>query len=405
MAIKKELLDELLKDYDKPEDLLGSDGLLNQLKKALIDRALEGELTHHLGYPKHSPAGRGSGNSRNGKSGKRVKTDTGEMEIEIPRDRASDFEPQLIKKGQTRFEGFDAKIFSMYARGMTTRDIQGHLLDLYGVEVSAEFISTVTDSVMEEVTAWQNRPLDAVYPIVYLDALHTKVRDNGHILNKAVYIALGVNLDGNKEVLGLWIGQTEGAKFWLKVVTELKNRGVQDIFIACVDGLKGFPEAIGTVFPDTQVQLCIVHMVRHSLKFVPWKDRKAVAADLKAIYTAANAEAAEQALDTFSESWNGTYPTISESWRRNWQGITPFLAYPDYIRRAIYTTNAIESMQRCFRKVTRNRGAFPNEDAVYKLLYLALQNMEKKWTKPIREWTMALNQFAILFGDRLQAHG
>ena len=401
MAIRKKILDELLKDYKNPEDLTGKDGLLNELKKAIIERALEGELSHHLGYEKHSPKGINTGNSRNGKSSKRVKTDTGEIEIETPRDRNGDFDPQLIKKGQTRFEGFDEKILSMYARGMTTRDIQGHLLDMYGVEVSAEFISTVTDSVMEEVVAWQSRPLDSVYPIVYLDALHTKMRDNGHIINKAVYIALGVTLEGQKEVLGLWIGQAEGAKFWLKIVTELKNRGVQDIYIACVDGLKGFPEAIESVFPKAQVQLCIVHMVRNSLKFVPWKDRGSVAADLKQIYTSANAEAAERSLEAFSKKWDGKYPTISESWRRNWQGVIPFLAYPDYIRRAIYTTNAIESIQRGFRKVTRNRGAFPNDAALYKLLYLALRNMEKKWTKPIREWKMALNQFAIVFGERL----
>lgn len=405
MVIKKELLDELLKNYEKPEDLLGEGGLLKELKKALIERALEGELTHHLGYPKHDSAGHGSGNSRNGKGKKNVKSDDGIIDITVPRDRNASFEPQLIKKGQTRFEGFDQKILSMYARGMTMREIQGHLIEMYGVEVSPEFISTVTDSVLEEITAWQNRPLDSVYAIVYLDALVAKVKDNGHIINKAVYVAIGVNLEGKKELLGIWIAHTEGAKFWLKVVTELKNRGVKDIFIACVDGLKGFPEAIESVFPKTQVQLCIVHMIRYSLKFVPWKDRKEVAADLKSIYTAANAESAELALDSFGEKWNGKYPTISESWRRNWQGIVPFLAYPDYIRKAIYTTNVIESIQRGFRKITKNRGAFPNDDAVIKLLYLALQNMEKKWTMPIRQWTMALNQFAILFGDRLPRYG
>lgn len=405
MVIKKELLDELLKNYEKPEDLLGEGGLLKELKKALIERALEGELTHHLGYPKHDFGGHGSGNSRNGKGRKNVKTDDGLIDITVPRDRNASFEPQLIKKGQTRFEGFDQKILSMYARGMTMREIQGHLIEMYGVEVSPEFISTVTDSVLEEITAWQNRPLDSVYAIVYLDALMVKVKDNGHIINKAVYVAIGVNLEGKKELLGIWIAHTEGAKFWLKVVTELKNRGVKDIFIACVDGLKGFPEAIESVFPKTQVQLCIVHMIRYSLKFVPWKDRKEVAADLKSIYAAANAESAEQALDAFGRKWDGKYPTISESWRRNWQGIVPFLAYPDYIRKAIYTTNVIESIQRGFRKITKNRGAFPNDDAVIKLLYLALQNMEKKWTMPIRQWTMALNQFAILFGDRLPRYG
>jgi len=399
MAIRKELLEELLKDYKSPEDLLGEAGLLKELTKALVEKALDGELTHHLGYPKNGPSK--GGNARNGKSKKGLLTDHGKMEISSPRDRNGSFEPELVKKRQTRFDGFDDKILSMYARGMTVREIQGHLEELYAVEVSPDLISSVTDSVLEEVRAWQNRPLDAVYPIVFLDALRVKIRDNGHVINKAVYLALGVNLDGNKEVLGLWIAKEEGAKFWLKVVTELKNRGVKDMFIACVDGLKGFPEAIESVYPETQIQLCIVHMVRNSLRFVPWKDKKAVVTDLKTIYTATNAEAAEEELKAFRVKWDEKYPTIADSWERNWEEVIPFLSYPDYIRKAIYTTNAIESLNRSLRKVTKNRGSFPNDESALKLLYLALRNISKKWTLPIRKWKQALNQFAILFPGRL----
>ena len=299
MAIRDELLNELMKGYEKPEDLLGENGLLKDLTKRLLEKALQGEMTHHLGYPKWSPAGKNSGNSRNGKNSKKIKGEFGQMEIDVPRDRNSEFEPVIIPKGQSRFDGFDDKIISMYARGMSTREIQGHLKEIYQIEVSPEFISSVTDSVMEDVRQWQNRPLDSVYPILYLDALMVKVKDQGHIVNKAVYLAIGVTLAGLKEVLGLWIEKTEGAKFWLQVITELKNRGVKDIFIACVDGLKGFPEAINAVFPKTEIQLCIVHMVRHSLKFVPWKDRKIVAADLKEVYHAPTVELAEKALQAF----------------------------------------------------------------------------------------------------------
>ena len=399
MAIRQELLEELLKDYKSPEDLLGQGGLLKELTKALVEKALDGELTHHLGYPRHSVSK--SNNARNGKSKKGLLTNHGKMEIVSPRDRNGSFEPELVKKRQTRFDGFDDKILSMYARGMTVREIQGHLEELYGVEVSPDLISSVTDSVLEEVKAWQNRPLDAVYPIVFMDALRVKIRDNGHITNKAVYMALGVNLDGNKEVLGLWIAKEEGAKFWLKVVTELKNRGVKDMFIACVDGLKGFPDAIESVYPETQVQLCIVHMVRNSLRYVPWKDRKAVSADLKTVYTATNAEEAWENLKTFRKQWDEKYPTIADSWESNWEGLIPFLSYPDYIRKAIYTTNAIESLNRSLRKVTKNRGSFPNDESALKLLYLALRNISKKWTMPIRLWKQALNQFVILFPGRL----
>ena len=307
----------------------------------------------------------------------------------------------MVKKRQTRFDGFDDKILSMYARGMTVREIQGHLEDIYAVEVSPDLISSVTDSVLEEVNAWQNRMLDAVYPIVFMDALRVKIRDSGHVINKAVYMALGVNLDGHKEVLGLWVAKEEGAKFWLKVVTELKNRGVKDMFIACVDGLKGFPEAIESVYPETQVQLCIVHMVRNSLRFVPWKDKKAVVADLKTIYTATNAEVAKESLNAFRTKWDEKYPTIADSWERNWEGLVPFLSYPDYIRKAIYTTNAIESLNRSLRKISKNRGSFPNDESALKLLYLALRNISKNWTMPIRLWKQALNQFVILFPGRL----
>ena len=399
MAIRQELLEELLKDYKSPEDLLGQGGLLKELTKALVEKALDGELTHHLGYSKHSASK--SDNARNGKSKKGLLTDHGKMEIVSPRDRNGSFEPEFVKKRQTRFDGFDDKILSMYSRGMTVREIQGHLEDIYAVEVSPDLISSVTDSVLEEVRAWQNRPLDAVYPIVFMDALRVKIRDNGHVINKAVYMALGVNLDGHKEVLGLWVAKEEGAKFWLKVVTELKNRGLKDMFIACVDGLKGFPEAIESVYPETQVQLCVVHMVRNSLRFVPWKDKKAVVADLKTIYTATNAEEAKENLKAFRIKWNEKYPTIADSWERNWEGLIPFLSYPDYIRKAIYTTNAIESLNRSLRKVSKNRGSFPNDESALKLLYLALTNISKKWTMPIRLWKQALNQFAILFPGRL----
>lgn len=401
MAVKDELIEQLMQNYEKPEDLLGENGLIKELTRALLEKALDGEMTNHLGYPKNSTKGNNSGNSRNGKSKKKLKSDSGEIPLEIPRDRNSEFEPQIIKKNQTRFDGFDDKIISMYSRGMTTRDIKDHLKDIYGIEVSADFISNVTDSVLEAVKEWQNRPLDSVYPIVYLDALSVKVKDEGQIINKSVYLAIGINMDGIKEVLGMWIEKTEGAKFWLKVITELNNRGVEDIFIACVDGLKGFPDAINSVFPDTQIQLCIVHMVRNSLKYVSWKDRRALAKDLKEVYRAATVELAEDALSNFSKKWDGKYPMITKSWKNNWAGIIPFFAYDKDIRKAIYTTNAIESLNMTLRKVIKNRASFPNDEAVEKLLYLALQNISKKWTMTIRDWGMAINKFAILFGDRV----
>lgn len=395
------LLDELLKDYKKPEDILGEQGLLKRFSKAVLERALGAELTEHLGYEKYDRAGYGSGNARNGTTGKTLKGKNGEVTIEVPRDRKGTFEPQMVKKHQTRFDGFDDKILSMYARGMTTRDIQGHLEEIYGVEVSPTLISNITDAVVEEVKAWQSRPLEGVYPILYLDALHVKIRDAGHVQNRAIYVAIGVKLDGDKEVLGLWAGQAEGAKFWLQVVTELKNRGVQDIFIACVDGLKGLPQAIETVFPKAQVQLCIVHLVRNCLNYVSWKERKAVAADLKPIYRAATSEDAWLRLEAFAEKWDGRYPSITQIWRRNWDQVTPFFAYPAEIRKVIYTTNAVESLNMSLRKVIKTRGSFPNEEAALKLLYLALERVAKRWTRPVQDWKAALNRFAILYEDRL----
>jgi len=401
MTRKNELVDELLKECDNPEDILGKDGLLKQLTKIIVERALEGELTDHLGYPPHSQTGNNTGNSRNGKGRKVLKGDLGEIPVDIPRDRNGTYEPQLIKKRQTRFDGFDDKIIALYARGMTTRDIQAQLEDIYGVEVSPSLVSKVTDAVLAEVKTWQNRPLDPLYPIVYLDALRIKGRSEGHISNLAVYLAIGINVDGLKDVLGMWIAKTEGAKFWLGVLTELKNRGLNDIFIASVDGLKGFPDAIETVYPDTQVQLCIVHMVRNSLKYVSWKQRKEMADDLKTIYRASTAEEARENLEVFAQKWDKTHPTVSRSWSNNWERLTPFFGYPEGIRRAIYTTNAIESLNMSLRKVTKTRGSFPNDDAIFKILYLALKNASKKWTMPIQNWKEAMNHFAILFEDRM----
>ena len=401
MAIDLKLIDKLLADYKKPEDIIGEHGLLKQLTKAVLERAMQAEMTDHLGYAKHDQAGNNSGNSRNGKTTKALKGDFGELPLETPRDRNGSFEPKIVAKGQTRFTGFDDKIVSMYARGMSTREIAGHLEEIYGVEVSPALISSVTEAVMEEVKTWQGRPLDPIYPIVYLDALYVKIRDAGHIRNRAIYVAIGVNLKGNKEVLGLWTGEAEGAKFWLQVLTDLKNRGVTDIFIACVDGLTGFPQAIETVFPQAQVQLCIVHQVRASLHYVSWKQRKAVAADLQMIYRASTTEDAYFQLEAFAEKWDGAYPTISQMWRRNWEHLTPFFAYPADIRRVIYTTNAVESLNMSLRKVIKTRGSFPNGEAALKLLFLALEHIAKKWTMPVQNWKAALQRFAILLGERV----
>lgn len=402
MEIKKELIDELLKNYRKPEDVIGENGLLKQLTKAVLERAMDAELTHHLGYEKSDPAGYNSGNSRNGTTSKTLKGDFGELEIETPRDRNGSFEPQMVKKHQTRWDGFDDKILSMYARGMTTREIQGHLQEMYGIEVSPTLISEVTDGVIEEVKAWQNRPLEPVYGVVYLDALYVKMRHEGRVDNRAVYVAIGIGLDGQKDVLGLWTSNNEGAKFWLGVLTELKNRGVKEILIACVDGLKGFPQAIESVFPQTVVQLCIVHMVRASLNYVNWKERKQVAADLKEIYRAATAVQAEMELNTFQARWGSKYQAIGKLWKENWARVVPFFEFPAEVRKVIYTTNAVESLHMSLRKIIKTRGSFPSEEAALKLIYLALRNVIQKW-ETVQGWKQALNHFQMLWGDRIQA--
>src|SRR5947208_12317360 len=393
-------LDELLSGKTT-EEIVGRNGLLKKLTKALVERAMNAELSHHLGYEKHSAEGRGSGNNRNGKSRKKVQGDFGAVEIEVPRDRNGIYDPKIIPKHERRFAGFDQKILSMYARGMTTRDIQSHLEEMYGVEVSPALISEVTDSVMEEVRAWQSRPLESIYPVVYLDALMVKMRHEGRVENRAVFIGIGVTLEGSKEVLGLWTNATEGAKFWLQILTEIRNRGVQDVLIACVDGLKGFPEAIQTVYPKTQVQLCLVHLVRNSLQFVNWKERKLVAADLRQIYRSSTAEEAEQHLTEFEQQWDAQYATIGKIWRRHWAGVLPLFAFPEEIRKIIYTTNAVESLNMSLRKVIKTRASFPSEEAALKLLYLALKRAAKKWTRPVQDWKAALNRFAILYEDRL----
>lgn len=397
-AIKTELLDELLAGVSTPDDLLGDGGVFRQLKKALMERALGAELTHHLGYEKGA-ARAGRGNSRNGYTAKKVLTDEGRIDLSIPRDRAGTFEPALVPKGVTRLEGFDAKIISLYARGLSVREVQAHLKDMYGTEVSPDLISRVTDSVLEEVREWQNRPLDPMYPVVFFDAIRVKVRDEGIVKNKAVYVALALDAEGQKHVLGLWIEQTEGAKFWLKVMNDLKARGLHDILIAVVDGLKGFPEAIGAVYPETLVQTCIVHLIRNSLAFVSWKDRKSVVSGLKMIYRAGNAELALEQLDAFEAEWGRQYPTIAPMWRRAWEHVIPLFAFPPAIRKMIYTTNAVESLNRSLRKIIKTRGSFPTDDAALKLLYLAIQNAGVRWKRPV-EWTAAMGQFAILFGDR-----
>lgn len=395
------LVDEALKDYQNPDQITGPDGLLKQLTKRLVEKAMEKEMDDHLGYPKHSVDGYNNGNSRNGHSSKTLKGDFGEVEIETPRDRDASFEPKIVPKSETHFKGFDQKIISMYSRGMTTRDIQDHLQEIYGVEVSPELVSKVTDGVQEEVLEFQNRPLDKLYPIIYLDATWEKIKDEGKVINKAIYIVLGVNLHGNKETLGMWVQKTEGAKFWLQVLTDLKNRGVEDIFIACVDGLKGFPDAIHSLFPKTDVQLCVVHMVRNSLKYVPFKERKQIAMDLKTVYGAPTVEAAEEALENFGSAWDKKFPTISKMWKANWSNLTPFFGYAPEIRKVIYTTNAIESINYSLGKITKMRSSFPTDEAALKLMYLGIRNISKKWTMPIRDWGAAVNQFAVMFGDRV----
>jgi len=375
--------------------------LTRLLRKTTLEAMLEGELEDHLGYPKHAPKGHHSGNSRNGFSSKVLKGEHGEMAIDIPRDRNGEFEPQVIPKNQTRLPLFNDKILALYSRGMSTRDIVATLHELYDVEVSPTLISRVTDHVLEQVQEWQSRPLDEIYPIVYLDCIVVKIRQDKRVINKAIYLALGINLDGHKELLGLWISENEGAKFWLSVLTELQQRGLKDIFIAAVDGLSGFPEAINTAYPKTKIQLCIVHMVRNSLRFVSWKERKAVAADLKKIYQSMTIEEAERELDAFAQRWDEKFPTISQSWRKHWPNLITIFEYPDDIRKVIYTTNAIESLNSVIRKAIKNRKVFPTDQSATKVIYLAIQAASKKWTMPIHHWKNALNRFMIEFPDRM----
>ena len=398
VTLKPELIEELMKLTKSPADLFGPEGLFSRLKGALLERMLEAEMTEHLGFEKN--AGKLSGNSRNGYSKKTVKTETGPVEVRVPRDRAGTFEPQLISRYQRRLEGFDEKVLALYARGMSTREIKSHLEDLYGTEVSPDLISRVTESVMDEARVWQARPLDALYPIVYLDALFVSIRDAGVVKKKAVYVALGMRLDGQREVLGLWFEGSEGARFWLHVLTELKGRGVEDILFVCCDGLSGFRQAIEAAFPRAVVQTCIVHMIRSSLRYVPWNERKHLVDDLRTLYGAATQLDAELALEAFEKKWSKRYPSVTKQWRNRWEEVVPFLAFPSELRKILYTTNAVESLNSQLRKVLRPKGSFPNDDAVFKLLYLALAKAKHAWCRPMG-WAQALAHLAIMFPDRL----
>ena len=395
------LAKELARKYKNKDALFGKDGVVNTLIQKTIQAALDGELTEHLGYHKHQI--RTGTNARNGYGSKRLKSTHGELTLNTPRDREGSFEPQIIEKHQTRWDGFDNKIIALYARGMSLADIQASLKDLYGVEVSSSLISSVTAAVLEEVKAWQSRPLDALYPILYLDCLVVKVREEHRILNKSVYFALGVNTAGRKELLGMWLCANEGAKFWLHVLTELNNRGLKDIYIACVDGLTGFPDAIRSVYPKAKVQLCMVHMLRNALRYVSWKHKKEVSKDLKAIYSATTQEQADMALEAFTKKWDAIYPTISRQWRSRWEELVTMFTYPPAIRKVIYTTNAIESMNMTMRKVIKNKRVFPNDESVFKILYLAIDSISKKWSMPIRDWYAAMNTFLIEHEDYDQA--
>jgi len=402
---KHDLLDELIREHlaegKHPRELLEEGGLLKQLTKQLVQKCLEAEMDTHLGYEKNERAGKGAENRRNGYSKKTLKSEQGEIAVGVPRDRSAEFEPQIVGKHQTRLAGLDTKVIALYARGMTVRDIQAQLEEMYGVEISPTLISNVTNAVMEDVKAWQNRPLDALYPIVWFDALHVKIRHEQRVINKAIYLALAVNTEGQKELLGIWIAQTEGAKFWLSVFTELKNRGMNDILIACVDGLTGLDEALLAAFPKAMVQTCIVHMVRNATKYVSFKERKQLCADLKMIYQAPDEKLALESLDAFCDKWDHKYSMIGKSWRQHWDKIIPMFLFPEEIRRTIYTTNAIESVNMTLRKVSRNHRIFPDDDSAVKVMYLAVQNISKKWTMPIRNWGAALNWFAVEFKGRI----
>lgn len=407
MSINPNVIDELLKQYKTPEEILGKDGLLKQLTKAVLERALDAELGHHLNSERQEASEAADGlptasrNVRNGRSRKTVQTDHGELALEVPRDRQATFEPVIVPKHARRLAGLDEKIIGLYATGMSDREISRQLEDIYGVDISPSLISDVTNAVMDEVTTWQSRPLDAIYPIVYLDAFILKIRHEKRVINKSCYLVIGIGVDGQKEALGFWIAETEGAKLWLGILTELRNRGVHDILIACVDGLKGFPEAIESVYPQTRVQACLVHMVRSSLNYVGYKDRKPVAKALKRIYASSTVEEAELEMDTFEDTYGQRFPAIVRSWRTHWERIVPLFEYAPEIRRVIYTTNTIESVNSVLRRAIKTKGSFPSDQAATKILYLALMNATKRWTMPIREWTLALNQLAILHPDRI----
>jgi putative transposase len=395
-----EVIDELLAGARTEEEIVGPGGVLAQLTKRLVERAMSAELTEHLGYELHQEPPGGTGNTRNGSTAKTLATEHGPVRIETPRDRKGSFEPQIVRKGQRRFQGFDDKILALYSRGLSTRDIEAHLAEIYGVKVGRDLISRVTDAVMEDVREWQQRPLDDVYPVIFLDALVLKIREGGTVQRRACYLALGVTVEGERDVLGMWFQETEGAKFWMQVLSELKQRGVQDILLCCVDGLKGFPEAIEAIYPSTTVQTCIVHLIRHSLKYVPRREREQVARDLKPIYTAVDADAAQAALEAFDNKWGSRFPVITQAWLNAWEYVTPFLAFPPEVRRVVYTTNAIEALNRQLRKAIKTKGHFPNEEAARKLIYLAITNPVPAWTRT-RNWTTALLAFKIHFGDRL----
>jgi len=401
MAITKEILDELLKDYRGPDDFYGPGGIIKQLSKALIERAMQAELTGQIGYEKNEAGEKATANRRNGNSSKTLRTDQGPMEIEVPRDREGEFDPQIVAKHQREWRGFDDKILSMYSLGISAQGIRENLKDIYNVEVSPELISRVTDEVKELVEEWRNRPLEPFYPVIFLDALRVNIRDEGHISKKSVYLALAIRLDGQKELLGMWIERNEGAKFWTGILNELKNRGVNDILIAAVDGLTGFPDAVAAVFPQTEVQLCIVHMVRNSVKYVPYKDRKAVTADLKEIYLAPSADAALAALEKFGEKWDVKYPAISKSWRGRWNEVIPYMKFSPEIRKAVYTTNSVESLNFTLQRNLKTRLSFPNDGAAMKLIFMILRRISKRWTMPVRNWSGAMHQFSVIYGDRV----
>ena len=407
MKLTPEMIEQLQADLSEAktyEDLMGKDGAIKKLMAKALEGMLDAELTDELGYEKHSPVGKNTGNSRNGKTKKTLKNDNGEIELSVPRDRNGEFDPIVVKKYARTLGPIENKIISMYAKGMTTRDIQSHIEEIYGLQISPTLVSNITDNIVSIATEWQSRPLEAIYPTVFFDAIHYKVRDSGKVVSKAAYTCLGIDVNGNKDLLGLWIGESEGANFWLSVITELRNRGVEDILIACVDGLKGFPEAINTIYPKAEVQLCIIHVLRNTLRYIASKDQKEFVRDIKTVYTAVTEEAALAELEKVEQKWGKKYPLPLKSWRENWHNIATFFKYTDEVRRMIYTTNAVEALHRQFRKVTKAKTLFPNDDALKKMLYLAYRDLSKKWTMPVRNWAFVLSQLSVIFDDRISIY-